>query len=112
MKRLCFTLELKEDQQLIKEYIIAHQKIWPEITDSIRSSGILNMEIYCVHTRLFMIVDAADDFDPQKKAQLDASNPKVQEWEELMWRYQVPLPFADPGQKWVQMEKIFDLSKQ
>jgi L-rhamnose mutarotase len=33
----------------------------------------------------------------------------VQEWEQLMWKYQQALPGSKPGEKWRLMEKIFDL---
>jgi len=33
----------------------------------------------------------------------------VQEWEKLMWKYQQALPKAKPGEKWVLMNKIFEL---
>ena len=43
------------------------------------------------------------------KAQADANNKKVQEWEALMWKYQQALPHAKPGEKWMVMKKIFEL---
>jgi len=40
---------------------------------------------------------------------MDAENPKVQEWEQLMWKYQQELPWAKAGEKWIELEKIFQL---
>jgi L-rhamnose mutarotase len=40
---------------------------------------------------------------------MDASNAKVQEWEALMDKYQQPIPWAKPGEKWVLMDQIFGL---
>jgi len=45
----------------------------------------------------------------KKKTAMDAANPKVQEWETLMWNYQQPLKNAVKGEKWVLMDKIFQL---
>lgn len=112
MRRYCFALDLKPDAELIVAYRRYHEKIWPEITASIRDSGILKMEIWLVENRLFMIMDTEDSFSFQMKYQQDAINPKVQEWEKLMWNYQQALPLARPGEKWIRMEKIFDLSEQ
>jgi L-rhamnose mutarotase len=110
MKRYCLTLNLKNDPELIKEYEEHHQKVWPEIIQSIKSSGITNMEIYRFGTSLFMIMDVDDSFSFERKSQMDAGNAKVDEWEELMWNYQAPLPGAAPGEKWMLMNKIFNLS--
>jgi len=110
-RRYCLTLDLKDDPALIAEYKRYHQKIWPEITKSIRDSGIENMEIYLHGTRMFMIMEVGANFAFEKKAELDRSNPKVQEWEQLMWKFQRPLPQAKPGEKWLLMEKIFELEK-
>ncbi len=107
MKRYCLALDLKDDPALIAEYELHHRQVWPEIIASIRDSGILNMEIYRTGTRLFMIMETRDDFSFETKALADATNPKVQAWEQLMWNYQQALPHAKPGQKWVLMEKIF-----
>ncbi|WP_293785272.1 L-rhamnose mutarotase [uncultured Pedobacter sp.] len=110
MKRYCLALDLVDDEKLIAEYEAYHENGWPEIKSSITGSGILDMEIYRVSNRLFMIMETEDDFSFENKAIMDASNPKVQEWETLMWNYQQALPFAKPGEKWVLMKKIFELN--
>lgn len=109
MKKYCLTVDLKNEPDLIAEYDRYHQKIWPEIEQSIRTAGIENMEIYRVENRLFMIMEVSDTFSFEKKQAADLSDNKVQEWEALMWKYQQPLPFAKPGEKWVLMDKIFQL---
>lgn len=109
MKRFCFALDLKDDASLISEYKEYHKNVWPEITESIKNSGIVKLEIYQVANRLFMIIDAKDSFSLELKQQTDMLNPKVQEWELLMWKYQKALPIGKPGEKWMLMEHIFKL---
>jgi L-rhamnose mutarotase len=108
-RRYCLTLDLKDDATLIAEYKRYHQKVWPEITQSIRASGIEDMEIYLLGTRMFMIMDVNERFSFEAKAQSDRRNPKVQEWEQLMWKFQKALPQAKLGEKWLLMERIFKL---
>ena len=109
--RYCFALDLKDNPKLIAEYEAYHKAVWPEIEQSILESGIQHLAIYRTGNRLFMIMEADDTFNLERKASLDLANPKVQEWERLMWNYQQALPTASPGQKWMLMEKIFELSK-
>ena len=111
MKKYCLALDLKNDPILIAEYQAYHEKIWPEIVDSIKSAGIVNMEIYRVENRLFMIMETSADFSFEKKSLMDSTNPFVQQWEELMWKFQQPLPSAKEGEKWILMQKIFELNK-
>src|SRR5687768_16141 len=108
-RRYCLTLDLKDDPQLIKEYEEHHKTVWPEVISSIKDSGIFGMEIYRHANRLFMIIDAEDSFSFERKQALDAGNPVVQQWEELMWKYQQPLASAAEGEKWVLMNTIFNL---
>jgi L-rhamnose mutarotase len=108
-RRYCLTLDLKNDSKLIAEYKKYHEKIWPEITASIRESGIEDMEIYLLGTRMFMIMEVNDSFSFARKAKADKANPKVQEWEQLMWKFQQALPEAKPGEKWLLMDQIFRL---
>ena len=109
MPQYCLTLDLKDDAALIAEYEQHHKAIWPEVAASITGSGITAMQIYRHQTRLFMIMQTDDTFSFDKKAAADAANPKVQEWETLMWKYQQPLKNATKGEKWVLMDKIFEL---
>lgn len=111
MKRYCLGLCLINDPLLIAAYEEVHKNVWPEIKESILASGILAMEIYRVDNLLFMIMDTKDDFSFAQKAEMDAANPIVQEWEDLMWKYQQALPSAKPGEKWVLMDRIFEFYK-
>ena len=108
-KKYCFALDLKENETLMEAYTEHHKKVWPEIIQQIKSTGVECMEIYRVSNRLFMIMETKEDFSLEAKAAMDKSNPKVQEWEELMSNYQQALPNAKPGEKWIQMEQIFKL---
>jgi L-rhamnose mutarotase len=105
----CLTLDLKDDPHLIAEYKRYHVKIWPEITASLRQAGIEDAEIYLLGTRMFMILEVNDRFSFEAKGKADLENPKVREWEELMWKFQKPLPQAKAGEKWLLMERIFKL---
>ena len=112
MPRHCLTLDLKDDATAIAEYKRYHVKIWPEVRDSLFDAGIVDMEIYLAGTRLFMIMDVDDTFSLAAKAAADAANPKVQEWEAIMGQFQQPLPQSRPGQRWVAMERVFNLADQ
>jgi len=108
-RRFCFALDLKGDPALIAEYRKYHEKIWPEITQSLKDSGIEDLEIYLLGTRMFMTMEVNQSFSFEKKAMADEQNPKVQAWEQLMWRFQQTLPEAKHGEKWLCMERIFKL---
>ena len=110
MKRHCLALDLIDDPKLIAEYDEYHKHVWPEVLKSLRDAGIENMEIYRVGNHLFMIIDVNRTFSFERKAKEDKANPKVQEWETLMWKYQDALPYAKPGEKWTLMQRVFQLT--
>jgi len=114
MRRLCFALDLKDDPELIARYKEWHRPGSPPaaVTRSLRDSGIETLEIHLSANRLFMIMEVGEKFSLEAKAAADAANAEVQQWETLMWTFQQALPWAKPGQKWVAMEKIFDLTEQ
>jgi len=56
-RRFCFTLDLKDDPAPIAEYRKDHAKIWPEVTQGLKDSGIEDLEIYLLGTRMFMIME-------------------------------------------------------
>ena len=100
MHRYCLAVDLKDDPKLIAEYELWHRKVWPEIIQSIKSSGILDMAIYRYSNRLFMIMEVNNDFSFEKKAATDLVDPKVQEWEDFMWNFQQAIPGVKAGEKW------------
>lgn len=108
-RRFCLALDLKDDPKLIAEYKRHHEKIWPEITRSIKDSGIEDMEIYLLGTRVFMIMEVSGHFSFEAKSKADQTNARVQEWEKLMGTFQRLLPQTKPGEKWLLMERIFKL---
>lgn len=109
MKKYFLALDLKDDPILIAEYEAYHKKIWPVIEKSILDSGIVKMEIFRAGNRMVMVMETEDGFSFDEKAKADQSNPKVQEWEALMWKYQQAFPNAKSGEKWMLMDKIFSL---
>ena len=114
MKRYCLALDLTDDAELIAEYENWHREgiLWPEVRKSILDSGIISMEIYRTGNRLFMVMETNDEFSFATKNSMDDDNAKVQEWEQLMWKYQQRLPWAEKEEKWVLMDKIFHISSQ
>lgn len=107
--RHCFALDLINDAELISAYKKHHENVWPEIIKSIKDSGIVALDIYLVENRLFMMIDVSEYFSFEAKADADANNPKVQEWETLMWKYQQALPTSKTNEKWRLMDKIYQL---
>ncbi len=109
MKEHVFALDLKNDPEKIMSYIVHHKNVWPTVVQKIKASGVLEMRIFQLANRLVMIVKVEDDFSIEKDPIGDPSDPEVQRWEELMWEYQQALPFAQKGEKWMLMNKIFQM---
>jgi len=110
-KRYCQTLELKNEPELIEEYVKRHSEIhhWPEIRDGIRSVGILEMEIYLLGTTLFMVVETSLDFEWDTAFEKLADLPRHAEWEEYMSVFQQTESGASSSEKWKLMDRIFYL---
>jgi len=110
MRRLLL-LDLKDDPALIAAYEDWHRpgRVPQAVRDSIRAAGIVGLEIYRSGNRLAMVMETGPGFDPAAKAAADASDPDVVAWETLMSQFQQPLPWAEPGEKWLAAERIFML---
>lgn len=111
VKRYCQTMDLKNESALIKEYRNRHSEdnAWKEILDGIRAVGILEMEIYILDNRLFMIVETPLDFDWDSAMAKLATLPRQQEWEEYMAMFQDCDATATSDEKWKMMERMFHL---
>jgi L-rhamnose mutarotase len=110
MKAYGLTLCLRDDPELIDRYKEHHQRVWPEVLAGIRAVGILEMRIFLLGQRLFMYVEAEDDFVPERDFPRANASPRAQEWDALMRSLQAQAPEAKPGEWWAPMELVFDLN--
>jgi L-rhamnose mutarotase len=110
-RQFCLTLELRDDEDLIREYEDYHRpgRVWPEVIDAIRESGIFDMQIYRTGTLLVMVLSVSEEFSFEDNAARARANPKVTEWERLMARFQKAEATAGADEKWRPAAKIFDL---
>ena len=111
VKRYCQTLDLRDNPELVAEYRRRHSRgeAWPEVIEGIRQVGILEMELYIIVTRLFMIVETPLDFDWDTAMARLATLPRQQEWEDYMSVLQMSAPGVTSAQKWRLMERMFYL---
>ena len=111
VKRYCQTLSLRDNPELIEAYRKAHSKeaAWPEIRAGIREVGILEMEIYILGSKLFMIVETPLNFDWDTAMAKLATLPRQAEWEEYVAKFQQCAEGATSDEKWQMMERMFYL---
>ena len=111
VKRYCQTLSLRDNPELIEAYRKAHSKeeSWPEVRAGIREVGILEMEIYILGSKLFMIVETPLNFDWDKAMAKLATLPRQAEWEEYVAKFQQCAEGATSDEKWQMMERMFYL---
>ena len=103
-------LDLKDDPALIAEYEVYHRDIWPEVREHLKAHGVTAMEIHRLGTRMVMLMETDDArHDPEAMALATRDNPKIRQWEELMWKFQAPTPWTPEGEKWTAMTRIFCL---
>ncbi len=112
-KRYCKTLALEDDPQLIEDYKKVHapEAVWPEITQGMIDVGILDMEIYLLGNRLFMIMDTVPEFDHEKAMEELSVKPRQSEWEAFVSRFQKTSAEATADEKWQLMEQIYKLEQ-
>ena len=90
MKYTASTLNLKDDPELIHQYIEHHRNISQEQIDGMKSIGINRLKIFLLGRRMFMFLETTDDYPKRKPTPEDSS--KGKELELLLHRFQEQLP--------------------
>jgi len=113
MRRLCMAVDLKDAPDLIESYVRHHRpaNFSPDVATGLKKVGVIDMEIFVVENRLFMILEVDDEFSFEAKISHDNKKLIIREWELLMWSFQKSLPNSNPAEKWRIMEKIFSLNE-
>lgn len=111
MSRHVLTVDLRDDPAAIAAYREHHRRVWPEVLDSLRRAGVLEMEILILGRRLVMVLELAGHLTVRQAfADYAAAHPRVQEWERMMQPLWEAVPGAPPGEWWAVMEPVFQLS--
>jgi L-rhamnose mutarotase len=112
-KRYCMALDLRKDSSLIAQYKHVHTKagIWPEIPRGIKEVGITDMEIYLWDNRMFMILETPLSWDYDSEMAKLGTLERQPEWGDFVWQFQQLLPWSKNGEKWMQMDKVFQLNQ-
>ena len=110
MRRHVLTIDLRDDPAAIATYRDYHQRVWPEVLESLKGAGVRAMDIHLLGRRLVMVLEVYDGLDVEQVfAKHAGSHPRVQEWERLMRSLLESTSDAPPGEWWAVMEPIFKL---
>jgi L-rhamnose mutarotase len=110
MKRYAQAINIRDDPALIARYVEHHRAVWPEVERGLRAIGIERMLIWRLGRRLFMVMETADGFDPERDwERYRESDPRIDEWQALMESLQEPVDGAKPGEWWAPMELVYAL---
>lgn len=110
-KRVCLALDLKDNPELIAEYMHYHspEHYWQEIGEGIKKGGIPVMDIYLVDNRMFMICEIPVETNFDEAWQSIGQYERQDEWSALMATFQQALPGHDL--KWVKMDRVYEIPK-
>ena len=112
MTRYVLTVNLKDDAS-IGIYRRYHERVWPEVLQSLRDVGVERMDIHMLGRQLVMFVELNDGLDFRRAFAVHlASSPRVAEWENLMKSLQEPSSHAKHGDWWTMMEPVFRFEDQ
>ena len=112
MKTYAYALDLKPDGEMIGQYVEWHKHVPPEVLEAGYRQGILSQKIFLVGNRLFRIVEATDDYDPDSSEDYALQSPVAKEWDERMRAYQQPVNARKNSEWWARMELVFECSLQ
>lgn len=109
--RHCLMLDLRDDPELIAQYEDWHRRVPAEVHQHLHEQGVTAMQIYRLGTRMCMVMETDDArFDANRMAAAQENDPRLAAWERLMWRFQAPTPWTEPGRKWTAAECVYDLA--
>ena len=109
MKSFAQALDLKDSPGVVERYKEYHRAVWPEVIAGLKGIGITKMKIFLRGRRLFMYLEAPDDFDLARDFGRYMTSERAQEWDALMREFQKPVPGAAAGEWWAPTEEVFDL---
>jgi len=106
MKRFGQIIHLRPEAEA--EYRRIHVKIWTEIEEAIRKSGITNYSIFLKDGIMFAYYEyTGPDDELDQRMQALANAPRMKEWWAITEAMQIPVPTRANGEWWANMEEVF-----
>jgi L-rhamnose mutarotase len=105
-QRLGLTARLVDDPRATAIYDRYHSAVWPEVVANGRAAGAIRTTIFRDGRRLFMVIDAEDDFDLGRYGH-SLSSPRTVEWQRLMDALLEDQ--RGPGEKWRPIAAVCDV---
>jgi len=107
---IILTADLVRDSLLQQEYLNYHAtqfEKWPEVAQGFCNAQFQQLQVFKNAGQLILVISIPKgaDFESLNK-QTTANNPRVDEWNNLMKKYQRGIQGTKPGESWVFLEKF------
>jgi hypothetical protein len=107
---IILTANLVADSKLQKEYLNYHAtqfEKWPEVSKGFCNANFQRLLVYKTGRQLMLVISipkgqSLDKLNPKTTE----NNPRVDEWNKIMSKYQQGVEGAKPGEKWVFFKKL------
>jgi len=106
MPRIGFVFKVKQD--MIPEYKVRHEQVWPEMLDALRETGWRNYSLFMRDDGLLFGYLETDDFD-RARAEMATREINLRWQAEMAPFFEIP-PGRRPDQSMEQLEEVFHLA--
>jgi hypothetical protein len=109
-EHILLTANLVDDKELQEEYLQYHRTQfdeWPEISEGFCNADFQQLLLYRNGRQLMLVISipagkTLDELDPKTVEK----NPRMDEWNRIMGKYQEGIEGTEPGEKWVVLNRI------
>ena len=111
-ENIVLTANLVNDEKMQKEYVDYHKtqfEKWPEIAKGFCNADFQQLQVFKNGRQLILVIsipkgESLDKLNPKTTE----NNPRVDDWNNLMKKYQTGIEGAKPGEAWIFLKKIED----
>ncbi|HET7733600.1 MAG TPA: L-rhamnose mutarotase [Paludibacter sp.] len=109
-EHVLLTANLVDDPKLQQEYLNYHKtqfEKWPEVSAGFCNAGFQQLQVFKNGRQLLLVISipkgaSLADLNPKTTE----NNPRVNDWNGLMKKYQTGIDGAKPDETWVELKKI------
>lgn len=109
-QHILLTANLVEDEEMQHEYLDYHKTQfteWPEVAEGFCNASFQQLLVYKNGRQLMLVISIpADKTLDELNPKTTENNPRVDDWNLIMGKYQEGIDGTGPDEKWVFLEKI------